>query len=533
MRVPVRQLQATLQPPLEGFELRVAENRITLRNDCMMLFPTLTLGRDGSDQRCLVGVSTNCEEKVARSVTPVDANVPMPASAQSAETLYPLELEAFDRMMLDEDSRRRPMVYPQILELTGKLQRPAFEKALRLALDRHPLFESRLSLNAQGVPYWRASNKHSVKVTWRSAPAKSLGVGAYRLHLPRTAGARIIVDEYDGRTTLHFLWHHAFTDGLGSFRMIGDLLAFYALQIDPAAAVSVVPMERHRLKGRGEPMLWGPELDVKPVTASDMMMTIVSPVVAKEAMALAGARRARFDQPRQPFPGLILKDYDPKSFAAIRKAAENKGLTAHELLSFCTYRFVAKWNQAHGRTRNGLIRVAIPVDLRGRGDEATPASNIVGMFYPSIPVDECLDDERLLQRVKSDAIRARTEQPAPRLNQALRLGYAIPKLVAASFRGNRCMSTCVLSNVGDPSRRLTATLPRRDGKLVAGDVTVENMYGISPLRRGTRLAIGVQSYNRRLTLSMRTDPYRFDLKDTQRMMDEFVAVIESVVSDWR
>lgn len=513
--------------------MRVAENRITLRIDCMMSLPTSTREMDGSAP-CLVGNSSNLEEKVARSVTPVDANVPMPAEGQSADTLYPIELEAFDRMMLDEDSPRRPMVYPQILELTGKLQRPAFESALRQALERNPLFESQLCRNAQGTPYWRSSAKHSVKVLWRTAPEKPLGVGAYRLRLPRTAGARIIVDEHGERTTVHFLWHHAYTDGLGSFRTIGDLLAFYALQVDPTAAASVIPLERQRLRSRGEPMLWGPELDVKPVTASDMMMTIVSPVVAKEAVALAGAKQARFDRPRQPFPGLILKDYDPKGFTAIRKAAENKGLTAHELLSFCTYRFVAKWNQEHGRTSTtGLIRVAIPVDLRGRGDEATPASNIVGMFYPSISVADCLDDEKLLQRVKSDAIRSRTEQPAPRLNQALRLGYTIPKLVAASFRGNRCMATCVLSNVGDPSRRLTATLPRQDGKLVAGNVTVENMYGISPLRRGTRLAIGVQSYNRRLTLSMRTDPYRFDLKDTQRMMDAFAGVVESVVSDWR
>lgn len=436
--------------------------------------------------------------------------------------------------MLDEDSPRRPMVYPQVLEFSGRLRRDLFEQALQQALQRHPLFQCRLARDAQGRPQFReTSPARKVSVHWRCEDAGPLTVNAYRLDLAREGGARIIVQETSDRTIVYFLWHHAFTDGIGSFRCIGDLLAYYAHLVDPTTTPGVVDLDRSRLKVRGESMSRGPELNVKPVTASEMMVSIVAPLVAREAAPLTGARRARFENARQPFPGLILKEYDVKGYTAIRKAAENRGLTAHDLLTFATFRFAAQWNQSRGKPANQEIRLCVPVDLRGRGDDATPAANVVGMQFLSLKSSDCLDDARLLESVKNEAIRTRTEQPAARMNQTLALAYAIPKAVAASFRGNRCMSTCILSNVGDPTRRFTATLPRREGKLVIGDVVLEKIYGISPMRRGTRLGIGAQTYNRQLVLSMRSDPYRFSLDDTRRMMDEFVAVIDSLVSLWR
>jgi hypothetical protein len=98
----------------------------------------------------------------------------------------------------------------------------------------------------------------------------------------------------------------------------------------------------------------------------------------------------------------------------------------------------------------------------------------------------------------------------------------IPGALSLFLRANRCFATAVLSNVGDPTRRFSAHLRRRDGSVVAGNLVLENIAAVPPLRPLTRAATGIVQYNRRLVISTQCDPQCFSLQDAHDFQAQFV-----------
>ena len=97
-------------------------------------------------------------------------------------------------------------------------------------------------------------------------------------------------------------------------------------------------------------------------------------------------------------------------------------------------------------------------------------------------------------------------------------GQAILKFL---LRRDRCNATTILSNVGDPSRRFTASFPRDKGRVVAGNLRLEAISGVPPMRLKTHATLAIFSYLRNLTLSVRCDPYRFSPEDAQAFIQMY------------
>ncbi len=118
-----------------------------------------------------------------------------------------------------------------------------------------------------------------------------------------------------------------------------------------------------------------------------------------------------------------------------------------------------------------------------------------------------------------------------------RRGTAFMDMVAAatSVRGvlpavlasKMCLATAVLSNVADPSRRFTATLPRESQRIAAGNLILEELLGVPPLRPKTRASFAVFQYDRRLTLCLRCDPHLYSMSDTRALLQLYVAQLRS------
>ena len=90
-----------------------------------------------------------------------------------------------------------------------------------------------------------------------------------------------------------------------------------------------------------------------------------------------------------------------------------------------------------------------------------------------------------------------------------------------------CFSTAVLSNVGDPTRRFQSRFPRDAGRLVAGNLCLTRMQGVTPLRPGTRASFFVNSYANELTISARFDPLLFHPAETGMFLDQMTKVLAS------
>jgi hypothetical protein len=104
------------------------------------------------------------------------------------------------------------------------------------------------------------------------------------------------------------------------------------------------------------------------------------------------------------------------------------------------------------------------------------------------------------------------------IDRASRNKWLLPFILSR----NICLATAVLSNAADPSRRFTAKFCRQSGRIACGNLVLDAITGVPPLRLKTRASFSISQYNRRLTVSLRCDPYYFRLEDTAKLLEIYV-----------
>jgi hypothetical protein len=85
--------------------------------------------------------------------------------------------------------------------------------------------------------------------------------------------------------------------------------------------------------------------------------------------------------------------------------------------------------------------------------------------------------------------------------------------------------TLVLANVGNVFRRCRIRLPLHQDRWVAGNITVDRICGVPPVRPHTLVAIGLTEYAGQLHISLRTDGTQLSVEDSAAFLDGFVAGI--------
>ena len=90
------------------------------------------------------------------------------------------------------------------------------------------------------------------------------------------------------------------------------------------------------------------------------------------------------------------------------------------------------------------------------------------------------------------------------------------------LRLNRCFASAVLTNVGDPIRRFRVRFPRRDNKAVVGNLLLENIVGVPPLRALTRVGVALTSYAGQLTVSLLCDRHCFSQQQARHFLEIYL-----------
>src|SRR5687768_6982758 len=80
--------------------------------------------------------------------------------------LFPLYLTPLERFFCADDRPALPMAFVVVLDFTGVVDRPSFERALRDAIDRHPLLNAFIRPAKRGRPCWVGSKGDGPAVDW-------------------------------------------------------------------------------------------------------------------------------------------------------------------------------------------------------------------------------------------------------------------------------------------------------------------------------------------------------------------------------
>ena len=443
-------------------------------------------------------------------------------STASRQRVFPLHLTSIEKFLWTDDRPRYPMAFVIQLALSGTMDRAAFEAALEDALKRHPLLVSFIRPAKRKVHCWVSSEGLMPPVDWAEDDVPVTCPGGEWIDLRHEVGLRIWVRQAPDRVRLTVQFHHVCCDGIGAYRFLGDLLALYgARTATEESRPSLHPINLGRLRGRANGCM-------------DLAMTGQRALVTRRSVAQGFAVMGHGCTPLHPsktgpgrrtapFPGIRSFSFDRAEHKQLRDDAGKMGIMVNDLLLMEFLYTMQQWNTAKRPLKPGRrFRIMMPVDLRETEDYETPASNIMGYTFITRNARQLRDPKRLARTIREETATIKHDRLGKRFIDTITGAANIRGLLPLLLSVPRTLATAILSNAGDPSRRFTASFPRQAGRAVCGNLTLDEITGVPPIRPKTRATLSIFTYNRMLTLSLRCDPHLFTLDDTQEMLSMYV-----------
>ena len=213
----------------------------------------------------------------------------------------------------------------------------------------------------------------------------------------------------------------------------------------------------------------------------------------------------------------------------LRAVAATHDVSINDLFIAQFLLHIRRWNSKI-LPENGKkwIRLSIPVSMRTRIHDHMPGANVVSYAFVTRRQHECDDLDALLKsihRQTGDVVFNREGIVCLKIFKVLR---KFPRGMKMFLGLKSCLSTAVLANVGDIRRRFNGRFPLNNGKWIAGDVLVERVTGVAPVRPNTRAAVSIGEYAGELSISLRTDAAMINVIDSRRFLQEFVEALERV-----
>jgi hypothetical protein len=445
---------------------------------------------------------------------------------------FPLYLTPLETFMWLDDRPAYPMTFLIQMEFSGTVDRAAFEAALGETLASHPLLTALVQPAKRNRPCWVLVEGAMPRLDWADEGLPIECAEGDAIDITSEVGLRIWVRQGENGARVLFQFHHACADGTGAYRFLGDVLAAYGQRtasdgqrpepgsIDPkllrTRKYGIMDLA---LRRRGLPVAWAAIRQ-----AGSVLARRSSPLRSPQSPWKHNGRLA-------PFPAIESYRFDEANYKQLRLSAVERGVTVNDLLLCELFQSVREWN-ARCRTgrpwcgcrsgRRRRIGIMMPTDLRDGNYYEMPAANMTSYTFLVRRAGDCECGDELLRSIRDETAQIKNQRLGTRFVDMLAAALRVRPLLRAALSGRRCLSTAVLSNVGDPTRRFTARLPRCKGRVVAGNLVLEGITGVPPLRPKTRAAIIIITYRRQLTVSMRCDPYLFRPEDTRERLSIYV-----------
>ena len=436
---------------------------------------------------------------------------------------FPLPLVPFEKYMLIDDRPTHPMSFFFRLVFSGTCEPRRLDDALRATLRRHPLLSATICDDAPPGFQWSRGTSEDAAVCWSPSDDSDQVTHIDLAHQP---GLRVKGRQRTEGLEVLMQFHHACCDAIGALQFLEDWLTAYAAP----------PGD---LGGENGYRLLNEELLIERarfgLRRSDMFS-----IARQQVVGLWGVGQFLT---RRPVPLLPVSDESrnaalPPDFPASKvhhfSAAETKnllasaraaGATLNDLLVRDLFLALGQFRADRRLARRAeWFRIPTPINLSTRPDRNLPATNVVGMvFLDRRPVDFS-DPVELL----TGLARQMSEIKAKRLGLifplSVRIACALPGAIPRMRRAAAnptCHGTAVLSNLGRTV--FGAPLPTCDRKVLAGQMVLERIEFLPPVRPQTFAAFGAITYADRLHVALHFDSRSLSSADAQELLGRFVS----------
>ncbi len=419
--------------------------------------------------------------------------------------LFPLKLTAFEEYMFFDDCPDYPMTGVFRLRFSGKLNVDAMNAAIQTTVERHPLLRSTVQKDAKPGYCWNIAESSSIQLErWTADSTNEYPVASY-MDLTKHVGTRFwLVDNSDSHDLVSQI-HHACTDALGICLLVDDLLMAYAKNVGAIECdVPLRPLNNQRLPLRNHfGLTWKKTLQLIPLQI--LGMHVVAKFFLRNAVPLRSPDvNSESDLP-VVFPSSSTLRFDTDTTLKILAAAKRIQVTVNDLLTRDLFLAIDAWRTQNGvQSKNEWLRFFVPINHRVAEDATLSAANVMSAVFLERQSSQLHDPESLLRSLQLQMQRVKRYQLGFLFIAAHALMSRIPQLRACVIRQKKCVSSCVFSNVGVVFNQMA--LLRQDGKLKIGDVLLEDVDFVAPLRPMTAAAFCVCTYAGRLSINLHFDP---------------------------
>ena len=340
-----------------------------------------------------------------------------------------------------------------------------------------------------------------------------------RIDLSRENGFKTLVFEQDGKTDVHFLFHHAVSDGLGSFKFVEEVLTrYHAAKTQTEPSISKIDPELLKLRNsKCETLLpWHRRVIRSGFVLPRRIFGMIGQTPARIA-ANSPAPETVVNQPVSSALEMPTHTLSKNETAAISQYAREHQATTNELLIHRLFKVLYEWNQKSTLAAPGKLRIIVPFSLRDRSHETMPAANCVSMVYVDAGnsadgIDPISDITKQIEYIRKWQIQYSWNQTASFAFRSKR----IESLLRTQQGSHLC--TTVLSNYGRPFKH--SQLPvQTDGRLQVGDLVLQSAHIAAPTTTNTIATFGGLFYASRLTLTMNYNKTKMSRVDAKTLME--------------
>lgn len=478
--------------------------------------------------------------------------------AESEGLLFPLRLSDFEYYMVTDDRPSHPMVFVMVVHVTGTLAEPSFRESVAELVDSHPLLKCRVEKVGRRDLFWVPVDAASNSIEWRQvdeATAIDSVPQVRSIDIRTQPGLQLQVFHAKERSQVVMYLHHACCDGIGALQLIGELFARYGQKTaapdekrpEFETTNAFVLLQRENYEA-GESATQRQKKSLTRVVGKISRLLLRAPIMLASSRDFLRSGSSPASKPLQDATwaessaaetSAIQSRLLSKSIhRSLRAVAAKDGVSVNDLFIREMILQVRDWNRSAGVSfGRRWIRLAIPLSMRTVVHENMPAANVVSYALVTRREQDCHDPAELLRSIHqqtSDVLFNREGIVCLKLFKVLR---KIPGAMKAFLSLKTVLSTMVLANVGDVRRRFNGRFPLQKGRWIAGNVLIEQIHGVAPVRPNTRAAMSIGDYAGELSISLRTDGQMLNAGDSRRFLDEFLnrltALIPATEADTR
>lgn len=438
---------------------------------------------------------------------------------------FPLPLTDFEHYAFNDDSPEHPMVIVMRTQLEGPVEVGALQSAIRAALQENPLLHSTIDGSRWTLRWKQADHlEPSISIVDCGTDSPSLQCAPRRMDLTQQTGVQFELRHSVERSVLVAWFHHACVDGIGAIRFLGDVFAAYGRQT--AAADQEQPTQRtidhSLLLRRGTRRMPGDGRDRRAPLVHTLMETFR--LFNRRAYRLLRQPPSLQPAANAASPNIIqTRLLDRQVTRRLKRLASERGVTTNDLCMLVFLDELERWGPGNANCRRSdLFRVLMPVSMRNPEHDQISASNVLSYVFHSYRRHEIRDTNQLLANIhrKSHQMVTRNE------GAAMLWGFAIARRIPGLFRLSRRVqpdfATTVLTNVGEVRRLFENRFPLKKGRAVAGNVVIQSVDGVAPVRENTNIAMAFGTYGGELIMHVSRNTRLFSEADVDELLDALV-----------